>query len=161
MAPTDDRRRLRGARVAMAVEAVVLLALGVAGLVIAGVRPFTGQTESLVWFFKLNGLQSVLLLVTAVAAAVALTGRRALVAVCLLQSFGYLLLFVWGSANGGNPTSYNLNPADNALHIVLFIYGMAVAMAVSANAFETHRAPDHRGKPPRGRRHAGAAAGRR
>jgi hypothetical protein len=151
MAPTDDRRRLRWARAAMSLEAVVLLALGSAGLVIAGGEPFTGHTDSLVWIFRLNGLQSLMLLLTGIAAVCAMAGKRALVTVCLLQAVGYLLLFVWGAANGGNPTSFNLNPADNALHTVLIIYALVVAMATTANAFETHRAPSHREKLPTNR----------
>jgi hypothetical protein len=140
----------------MAVEAMALLALGLAGLLIAGGHPFAGQPDAHVWLFKVNGLHSVVLLVTAAAALVTLTGRRALLTVCLMQAVGYMIFFVWGAASAGNPTSFNLNPADNALHIVLFIYAMAVAMAVSANALETHRAPSDRTDQPT-RRHAGAA----
>src|ERR687884_303154 len=104
MAPTDDRRRLGWARVAMSVEALVLLALGGAGLAVAAGHPFTGHPDSLVWIFRLNGLHSVLLLATGIAAVVALAGKRALVTVCVVQAIGYVLLFVWGAANGGNPT---------------------------------------------------------
>jgi hypothetical protein len=125
----------------MGVEAAALLALGGAGLVVAAGQPFTAHADSLVWIFRLNGLQSLILLVTGIAAVVAMAGKRALVTVCLMQAIGYVLLFVWGVSNGGNPTSFNLNPADNALHIVLILYGLVVAMAASANAFETHRAP--------------------
>jgi hypothetical protein len=156
MAPTDDRRRLVGARVAMAVEAVALLALGVAGLVVAGAHPFTGQQDSLVWIFRVNTLHSVVLLITAVAAMLALTGRRALQTVGLAQATGYMIFFVWGASNSANPTSFNLNSADNGLHIALFIYGMAVAMAVSASALETHPSPSDR-RTGRRRVHAGTS----
>src|SRR2546430_64796 len=129
MAPTDDRRRLGWARAAMGVEAVVLLALGSIGLVVSRGQPFTGHGGSLVWIFKLNGLHSVVLLATGVAAVLAATtGKRVLVTVCLLQAIGYVLLFVWGAANGGNPTSFNLNPADNGLHALLILYALVVAM---------------------------------
>lgn len=145
MAPTDSG--LGWARTAMGFEAVALLALGGAGMVVAGLAPFTGHTPSLVWLFRVNGLHSALLLATGIAALVALAGRRVLVTVCLVQAIGYALLFVWGAANGGNPTSFNLNPADNALHAALIVYALAVAMGVSSGAFETGRQPRNRGSP--------------
>jgi hypothetical protein len=129
-------------RIATAVvagEAVVLAVVGVAGLVMTWGAAFTEQTGDTFLALRLNPAHSVLLLVTAVLAAMSLRKRTWLRFFAGGQAVVYLLLFVFGAAfslNTGTATFLALNTPDLVLHGVLAILGFVTVMISSARIVE-------------------------
>jgi hypothetical protein len=129
-------------RIASAVvagEAVVLLVVGIAGLVMTWGAGFTEQTPDSFLALRLNPAHSVLLLVTAVLAAVSLRRRTWLRIFAGGQAIVYLLLFVFGAAfsvNTAGATFLSLDTADHVLHAVLALLGFIVVMLSSARIVE-------------------------
>jgi hypothetical protein len=125
-------------------EAVVLAAVGVAGLVTSWGADFTAQVPDTVLALRLNPALSVLLLVTAVLAAASLKSRSLLRRFAGLQAVAYLLLFVFGAAysvNTGNATFLDLNTPDLVLFGVLAILGFIILMISSARIVEPPPGP--------------------
>jgi hypothetical protein len=125
-------------------EAVVLAAVGVAGLVTSWGSGFTAQVPDTVLALRLNPANSVLLLVTAVLAAASLKSRSLLRRFAGLQAAAYLLLFVFGAAysvNTGNATFLDLNTPDLVLYGVLAVLGFIVLMVSSARIVEPPPGP--------------------
>jgi hypothetical protein len=129
-------------RIATAVvagEAVVLLVVGVAGLVMTWGASFTEQTADSFLALRLNPAHSVLLLVTAALAALSLRRRTWLRIFAGAQAIVYLLLFVFGAAfsvNTGDATFLALNTPDHVLHAVLALLGFITVMIASARIIE-------------------------
>ncbi|GAA4799946.1 hypothetical protein GCM10023200_41040 [Actinomycetospora chlora] len=129
-------------RIATAViagEAVVLLVVGVAGIVVSWGSSFTEQTDDTFLALRLNPAHSVLLLVTAVLAAVSLRRRTWLRIFAGAQAVVYLLLFAFGAAfsvNTGDATFLALNTPDHVLHAVLALLGFICVMIASARIVE-------------------------
>ncbi|PVZ09096.1 DUF4383 domain-containing protein [Actinomycetospora cinnamomea] len=120
-------------------EAVVLAAVGIAGLVTSWGAGFTEQVPNTVLALRLNPAHSVLLLVTAVAGAACTLKRSSLRAFAITQAVVYILLFVFGSAfsvSTGGSTFLALNTPDHVLHGVLAILGFIVLMVSSARIVE-------------------------
>jgi Domain of unknown function (DUF4383) len=120
-------------------EAVVLAVVGVAGLVMSWGAGFTEQVPDTFLALRLNPAHSVLLLVTAVLAAVSLRKRTWLRIFAAAQAAVYLLLFVFGAAysmNTGNATFLDLNTPDVVLYVVLALLGFIVLMISSARLVE-------------------------
>ncbi|MDD7942233.1 DUF4383 domain-containing protein [Actinomycetospora lutea] len=120
-------------------EAVVLAIVGVAGLVMTWGAAFTEQTQDTFLALRLNPAHSVLLLVTAVLAAVSLRRRTWLRFFAGGQAVVYVLLFVFGAAyslNTGTATVLALNTPDLVLHGVLAILGFITVMISSARIVE-------------------------
>ncbi|WP_328306343.1 DUF4383 domain-containing protein [Actinomycetospora sp. NBC_00405] len=125
-------------------EAVVLAAVGVAGLVTSWGAGFTAQVPDTVLALRLNPANSVLLLVTAVLAAASLKSRSLLRRFAGLQAVAYLLLFVFGAAysvNTGSATFLDLNTPDLILYGVLAVLGFIVLMISSARIIEPPPGP--------------------
>jgi hypothetical protein len=125
-------------------EAVVLAAVGIAGLVTSWGAGFTAQVPNTVLALRLNPAHSVLLLVTAVLAAVCLSYRRWLRRFAGVQFVVYILLFVFGSAfsvNTAGATFLALNTPDHVLHAVLAMLGFIVLMISSARIIEPPPGP--------------------
>ncbi|MDD7918947.1 DUF4383 domain-containing protein [Actinomycetospora callitridis] len=125
-------------------EAVVLAALGVAGLVTSWGAGFTAQVPDTVLALRLNPANSVLLLVTAVLAVASLKSRSLLRRFAGLQAVAYLLLFVFGAAysvNTGNATFLDLNTPDLVLFGVLAVLGFIILMVSSARIVEPPPGP--------------------
>lgn len=125
-------------------EAVVLAAVGVAGVVSSWGAGVTAQVPETVLALRLNPAHSVLLLVTAVLAAVSLTSRSRLRWFAGLQAVVYLLLFAFGAAyslNTGSATFLDLNTPDIVLHAVLALLGFVVLMISSARIVEPPPGP--------------------
>jgi len=125
-------------------EAVVLAAVGVAGLVTSWGADFTAQVPDTVLALRLNPALSVLLLVTAVLAVASLKSRGLLRRFAGLQAAAYLLLFVFGAAysvNTGNATFLDLNTPDLVLFGVLAILGFIILMISSARIVEPPPGP--------------------
>jgi hypothetical protein len=120
-------------------EAVVLAAVGIAGLVTSRGAGFTEQVHDSVLGLRLNPAHSVLLLVTAVVGAICLRKRTWLRFFAGGQAVVYLLVFVFGSAfsvNTPNATFLALNTPDHVLHAVLAVLGFIVLMVSSARIVE-------------------------
>jgi hypothetical protein len=120
-------------------EAVVLLVVGVAGLVMTWGSAFTEQTTDSFLALRLNPAHSVLLLVTAVLAAISLRKRTWLRLFAGGQAIVYLLLFVFGAAfsvNTASATFLSLNTPDHVLHGVLALLGFMCVMVASARVVE-------------------------
>ena len=123
----------------LAGEAVVLAVVGVAGLVMTWGAGFTEHTQDTFLALRLNPAHSVLLLVTAVLAALSLRKRTWLRAFAGAQAIVYVLLFVFGttfSASTTNTTPFALNTPDHVLHGVLAVLGFIVVMISSARIIE-------------------------
>lgn len=143
----------------LAVEAVFLVALGVAGLITsgppaAGAHSMTAQTPSDVLGFRMNPAHSVLLIGTGVLAAVTLWNSKWRRRFVTAQAIGYLLLYVFGmafSAHRPTATMWNLNIADSTLHAILFIIGVTLVLMLYSSAFEPPIDDSVRDEQSRGR----------
>lgn len=113
-------------RVVFAVQSVVLLAVGIAGLVVAG-GTFLG--------LRLNVPHAVLLLVTAgVVGGAVFASQKVIRTVLAVQTVVYLFVGAFGLAFA--PTFLDLNGLDHLLHGVLFILGFIGAYVFAAGILE-------------------------
>jgi hypothetical protein len=134
-------------RIALAIVAglsVVLLAVGVAGLVVSADADFFGQPDTTVLALRLNSAHSVLLLITAIAGLVSLVRRRSLRVFAATLAGVYLLVFVFGAAyslNTGTATFLDLNTPDHVLHALLAALGFVALMISSARIIEPPPGP--------------------
>lgn len=134
-------------RIAVSIVAglsVVLLAVGVAGLVVSAGADFFGQPETTVLALRLNPAHSTLLLITAVAGLACLVRRRSLRVFAGALAGVYLLVFVLGAAyalNTGTATALNLNTPDHVLHALLAVLGFIALMVASARVVEPPPGP--------------------
>ncbi|HEY2206975.1 MAG TPA: DUF4383 domain-containing protein [Pseudonocardia sp.] len=128
----------------LACEAMVLVALGVAGLTSSGGPAYlAGPTPMEVLGFRLNPVHSALLLLTGLLACAALwrpVWRRRFAAG---QTVAYLLVVVVTLLVGlyGPPdTPWRLGPTDHVLHAVLIVLGVALFPVLAARAPAERRA---------------------
>lgn len=123
-------RSRRTAQLILLAQAVLLGALGVAGLVTATATP-DGVAE--VAGFRLNVAHSAVLLVTAAASGLAALWTRVARAWATVQATGYTLAFLIGTAVSAGPppdTWLALNAADHFLHLGLALTGGVLAAAL-------------------------------
>lgn len=131
--PERAHGSVRGVFVA---QGVLVGALGVAGVTIAMVSGDQGQVLG----FQLNVLHSAILIAAAVAGATATARRRAMRFWIALQTLGFLVLYVAGTASSAGPdteTMLDLNAADNFLHLGLVLVAVlagALQFALSATS---------------------------
>jgi hypothetical protein len=134
-------------RIAVALVAglsVVLLAVGVAGLVVSADADFFGQPDTTVLALRLNSAHSVLLLITAIAGLASLVRRSSLRMFAGALAGVYLLVFVFGAAyslNTGTATFLDLNTPDHVLHGVMAALGFVTLMIASARIVEPPPGP--------------------
>lgn len=115
----------RVARVVFAVQSVILLVVGIAGVVLRG-GTFLG--------LRLNVPHAILLLVTAVAVGAAVfASGRVMRRVLLVQTVVYLIVAAFGLAV---PTPLDLNVLDSMMHGVLFILGFTGVYIFAAGILE-------------------------
>jgi NADH:ubiquinone oxidoreductase subunit 6 (subunit J) len=135
---------------ALGIEAMLLVALGVAGTgrsatPAAAAGTVTAQTPTEVLGFRMNPAHSLLLLATGLLALAALwhpAWRRRFAAA---QTIGYLLLFVFGlayAANTPTATMWNLNTPDHVLHAVLFVLALTLMLMLYSTSFERFGSAD-------------------
>lgn len=116
----------------VAVQGVLLVALGLGGVVINGRSPVTATPEIYVLGFQLNTLHSAVLLISGLAAVATLVWRSLLMKYLVTQGIVYLMLFVYGTAvSAGSPREsfFNLNSADNFLHAGLSTFAFVILLA--------------------------------
>jgi hypothetical protein len=154
-APATGRKATRAARRppcaltrfatwALGVEAMLLVALGVAGTgrsatPAAAAGTVTAPTPTEVLGFRMNPAHSLLLLATGLLALAALwhpAWRRRFAAA---QTIGYLLLLGFGlayAAHTPTATMWNLNTPDHVLHAVLVVLGLTLILMLHSTRFE-------------------------
>lgn len=123
----------------VAVEAVLLVALGVAGLSSTAWAGLTAQPASQVVGFRMNLVHGLLLLGTGLLGFAALRHAVWLRRFTAAQTVWYMLLFVFGmalSVNRPSATMWNLNMADHILHAVLFIIGLVLVLLLYAGSID-------------------------
>jgi NADH:ubiquinone oxidoreductase subunit 6 (subunit J) len=127
---------------ALGIEAMLLVALGVAGTgrsaaPAAAAGTVTAQTPTEVLGFRMNPAHSLLLLATGLLALAALWHPTWLRRFAAAQTIGYLLLFVFGlayAANTPTATMWNLNAPDHVLHAVLFGLGLTLMLMLYSSS---------------------------
>jgi len=124
---------------AIAIEVVLLVGLGVAGLDDLGPPPglpneVAAMSRIAVLGLRLTPVHSTLLLVTGLLALAALRHQVWLRPFAAVQTVGYLLITVLGLVfQGTTPTSWwLLNPADHVLHASLFALGLLLLLLLPA-----------------------------
>lgn len=130
----------RVSRIVLTVEAFILAAVGITGVVASTGAGLFAHPDTVVLGLRLNLAHALLLLITAVVAGACLLGRRAVLRrLAVGQAVVYTLLFVFGSAFSVGPrgfTSLDLNVGDHVLHGVLAIIGFAAAYVLAAHILE-------------------------
>jgi uncharacterized protein DUF4383 len=105
------------------------LVLGVAGLVQAGLHPFTGPAHERVAAFDLNGLHNVVHVVLGVSGLVAARTVATARAFGLAVFYVFVLVAVLGMGTYPSPTLnlLGVNGPDNTMHAVVCLVGLAIA----------------------------------
>lgn len=114
-----------GWRLVHAVEGVLLMVLGAAGLIALTVPP---EDQPLV-VFELNPAHAVLLLVTGVLAVVSTWSLRTIRWFAAAELVVFLVLFLYGTAQSTaneSSTIFALDPPENFLHAALALLGFIV-----------------------------------
>jgi len=124
---------------AIAIEAVVLVGLGVAGLDgVAHPRGLPNEVAAVsptaVLGLRLGPVHSTLLIVTGLLALAALRHQVWLRPFAASQTVGYLLITVLGLVFQATspPSWWLLNPADHVLHASLFALGLVLLLLLPA-----------------------------
>ena len=118
-------------QLASLVIGVVYLLIGVVGFFVTGFDDFAARTNETLLGFEINGLHNVVhILVGAAGIALSRTLRTA-------RTFGWLLAVAYGAtfvyglfaANKDEPLNFlSLNSADNILHLLSALAGLAIAL---------------------------------
>jgi hypothetical protein len=151
-------RGLRSARLVpgvVAIQSMLLAALGVAGLGSAAGRGLTAQPPPEVLGFRMTGAHSLLLLGTGLLALAVLRHqawlRRYLAAQTLV--FLALCLLGWACAGSASGAVWNPNLSDRVLHAVLFVVGLTCLLLLRQGSpgRSTDRRPNPGGQVPKQR----------
>ena len=123
---------------ALAFGAIYLL-IGIIGFFITGFENFFSHTDRTLLGFEINGMHNVVHILIGVAGLVlarTLAGARTY---GWLLAVGYGAAFVYGLIAIGQDWDFlNINAADNVLHILTAIVGLAIALGPVRNAVD-HR----------------------
>jgi hypothetical protein len=137
-----DRSHFRSARWWLLAEAVLLLALGVAGL-IAGTVRHNGVVGAASWELALTPVHCWLLICSGLLAGLATLHRRTTLAAATFGAIAGLLLFAVGTASLGTPASghstlrlWRYHVGDSVLFCVLTAYNFGLMLWLVANALE-------------------------
>jgi hypothetical protein len=111
---------------------VVFLLVGVAGFFVTGFDDFASTSDDTLLIFQVNPLHNIVHLVIGIAGVMlarTLDGARTY---GMLLAVGYGLAFIYGLIAVGNEdlNFLNINGADNILHIVSALAGVAIVMMV-------------------------------
>jgi hypothetical protein len=132
LVPVDpDPGHLATVRVALVVEAVLLVALGGWGLVAALTERAVDRSGAAVLIFHFTWQHAVLLLATALLALLGTLGHSWALRCMTVQAVGYGILFIVGA--GGHHVWFS-DPADDVLHGVLALIGLGLLMWTAARA---------------------------
>lgn len=132
LVPVDpDPEALVTARVALVIEAVLLTALGVWGLVADLTERGNGPAGAPVLLFHITWQHAIVLLATAVLALVGTTNHAWALRATGLQAVGYGVMFI----TGVGAVNWFAGPANNWLHAFLAVLGLGLLMWAAERAF--------------------------
>lgn len=114
----------------VAVQSVLLVALGVAGLGSSAGRGLTAQPPPEVLGFRMTAAHSLLLIGTGLLALAVLRHRAWVRRYAAAQTVVFLALYLlgWVCARTATGAVWNLNLADRVLHAVLFVIGLTCVL---------------------------------
>lgn len=153
-----DQSHFRTARWWLLAEGVLLLALGVAGLILGQLRRTEVIGAAPDWDLALTPIHSWLLIGAGILAGLAMLHRRTTLAATTIGAIAGLLLFAIGTASLGTPATghsmlrlWRYQVGDSVLFCVLTAYNFALTVWLVANAIEgpawvrrhTRAASDH------------------
>jgi len=144
VAVNPDPRALVGVRIALTVEAILLAALGIWGLIAALAQPHAPPSGAPVLVFHFTWPHAVLLLVTALLAIAATSSHGWALRYTTLQAVGYGILFIVGAGRH----NWFADPANDALHAGLAIIGLALVARTAARAMSDDRWYRRRARKP-------------
>ena len=134
MATTRTDAPETGQRLALVLGAAYIL-VGIVGFCVTGFDHFASPTnERLLGIFEINPLHNVVHLLIGVAGIAMWKRRDTARAYGVALAVGYGLTFLYGLFTAGKDTSANflsLNGADNGLHLVSALAGVAIVMLLS------------------------------
>jgi Domain of unknown function (DUF4383) len=125
----DPTTRHPSQLLALAIGAVYTL-VGIAGFFITGVARFAAETDKTLLGFELNPLHNLVHLAIGLAGLALWRRRDTARTYGWLLAAGYGLAFVYGLVAAGNSdlNFLSLNGADNGLHLVSAVAGVAIAL---------------------------------
>jgi len=126
----DVRRGLHPSQILALVIGVVYTLIGLAGFAVTGFDQWVGETDQTLLGFEINGLHNVVHIV------IGLLGLAMFRTLSNARSYGWILAvaygltFLYGLFAVGNPDAnfLSLNGADNGLHAVTALAGLAIAL---------------------------------
>ncbi|HEY4458146.1 MAG TPA: hypothetical protein VGN81_27775 [Pseudonocardiaceae bacterium] len=131
LAPVNpDPPRFAEARIILLVEGVLLVALGIWAAIAAAGYPGPAPDGAPVLGMRFTLIHALVILGTGVLALVAMTHRRVGLVFAVLQTVGYLLVFI---ISAGNRNSFS-DGADSILHGALATIGLVLVMWIAARA---------------------------
>jgi hypothetical protein len=137
--PVDANPYLfRTGRVPLAIEGVLLIALGVWGLAANSTYPVIGPAGAPVLVFHFTVLHSWVLLTTGVLAVISARRRRIALIFTGFQFMGYMLLFAIGSVAFARSarTPMSFDALDSVLHLIVAAVGAAVFLWLAGQIME-------------------------
>lgn len=140
VAVDPDPRALAHVRVALVVEAAVLVVLGLWGLLADLTQHGNGPSGAPVLLFHITWQHAIVLLATAVLALIGTCGHSWALRAMTLQAVGYGVLFIVGVGQ----VNWFADPADDWLHAGLALVGLGLLMGTASRAlggpYWVHRA---------------------
>jgi hypothetical protein len=131
VAVDPDPAAFADVRIVLVVEAVLLAALGVWGLVADLTERGTGRSGAPVLVFHLTWQHALVLLGTAGLALIGTRGHKWAMRATTVQAVGYGVLFIVGAGQ----INWFADPADDWLHLGLAIIGFGMLIWTAARAF--------------------------
>ena len=133
-ATRGDDARAAGQTLALVIGAAYVL-VGIVGFFVTGFDDFAAPTnERLLGIFEINPLHNVVHLLIGFAGLALWKRRDSARAYGMALALGYGLTFLFGLFVAGKDTSANflsINGADNVLHLVSALAGVAIVMLLS------------------------------
>jgi Domain of unknown function (DUF4383) len=129
MAGTDRTARHPSQLLALAIGAVYTL-VGILGFLVTGFEDFAAETDKTLLGFELNPLHNIVHLVIGLAGLALWRQLDSARLYGWLLAAGYGLAFIYGLFAAGNPdiNFLSINGADNGLHLVSALAGVAIAL---------------------------------
>jgi hypothetical protein len=132
LVPVDpDPAALSAVRIVLLIEAVLLTAMGLWGLVADLTEHGNGPSGAPVLLFHITWQHAIVLLATAVLALVGTLSHRWALRATTLQAVGYGVMFIVGAG----AVNWFADPANDWLHAFLAILGLGLLMWTAARAF--------------------------
>lgn len=118
-----------GQKLALAIGVVYTL-IGILGFLVTGFENFAGNTDKLLILFEINPLHNIVHILIGVAGLALWRTRQGAKTYGLLLAVGYGATFLYGLFAVGNDdlNFLSLNGADNGLHLLSTLAGVAVYM---------------------------------